>query len=225
MDLQEFKAQYYFFDQNNFGKVYIFVDFGNVRPWAKELWPEENKFRFCVEIDIKKLAGICNWVNPEAKIFYFGYFAQDENADADHINNKKHRDSIFRIDKARKAGFSVKTKEIKMIPQYNEDGKFLGKFPKCNFDVEIAMDLLLKIKNYDTVMLFSGDSDFGGLMDYLKNNGKKIVVVCTRNRMSKELERIATKFIPAETLANFLKFEKPYKNKHSAQEGGGVNTI
>ena len=45
---------------------------------------------------------------------------------------------------------------------------------------EIAMDLLSKIKNYDTVMLFSGDSDFGGLMDYLKNNGEKIIVVCTR---------------------------------------------
>lgn len=212
MDLEQFKTQYYFFNTEDFGRIYTFVDFGNVRPWAKELWPEENKFRFCVEIDIKKLAEVCNWVNPKIKFFYFGYFPQNTNLGIEHINNKKHRDSIFRIDKARKAGFSIKTKEIKMIPQYDEDGKFIGKFPKCNFDVEIAMDLLLKVKNYDTVMLFSGDSDFGGLLNYLKKNGKKIVVVCTRNRMSKELEKVATKFIPAETLVNFLRFEKSDKN-------------
>ena len=57
-------------------------------------------------------------------------------------------------------------------------------------------------------MLFSGDSDFGGLLSYLKEKGKKVVVVCTRSRISTELESVADKFIPAETLKSFLEYIK-----------------
>jgi len=203
-----FKSKYYFFDKDEFGKVYVFVDFGNVRPWAKDLWPEENKFRYCYEIDIGKLATICSWVEPEKMLFYYGYFKERVDLDRNHKENVKSRSSVFRIDKARKSGFQVRAKEIKMIPHYDESGKFLGKTPKCNFDVEMAMDMLIKIHKYDTVMLFSGDSDFGDLLRYLKEAEKKVVVVCTRNRMSTELEEVADKFIPAESLKGFLEYKK-----------------
>ena len=206
MDLNKLKTEYYFFDPIEFGKVFVFVDFGNVRPWAKDLWPEENKYRLSVEIDIKKLAEVCNWVSPEKKFFYYGHFKKPEEGVGDPLEKEKHTKSIFRIDKARNSGFEVKTKEIKMIPHYDDTGKFVGKFPKCNFDVEITMSMLQKINKYDTVMLFSGDSNFGGLLGYLKSKGKKVIVVCTRNRMSSELEVVADKFIPAETLAQFLKY-------------------
>src|SRR3989344_2090037 len=106
MNLDEMKTSYFLFDPKLFGRIFAFVDFGNVR----------------------------------------------------------HDNSVFRIDKARKNGFKVITKETKMIPQYDENGKFVGKFPKCNFDVEITMDILMSLENYDTVMLFSADSDFGGLL-------------------------------------------------------------
>jgi uncharacterized protein (TIGR00288 family) len=99
------------------------------------------------------------------------------------------------------------SKEIKMIPHYDESGKFLGKTPKCNFDVEIALDAMKKIEQYDTVMLFSGDSDFGKLLGYLKSKGKKVIVVSTRSRMSIELERVADKFIPAETTKDMLRYD------------------
>lgn len=203
----EFKAKYYFFDPKEFGRVYTFVDFGNVRPWAKDFWPEENKFRLDLEIDIKKLASVCDWVNPDKKFFYYGYFAKKENQEENHPDNKKYRSSIFRIDKARDFGFSVRSKEIKMIPHYNERGKFIGRIPKCNFDVEITMDMITKISKFDTAVLFSGDSDFGNLLGYLKSKDKKVVIVCTRSRMSKELQEVANKFIPAETLKEFLRYE------------------
>jgi len=209
MDLQEFKKEYYFFEANIFGKIYVYIDFGNVRPWAKEFWPEENKYRLCREIDIKKLAEVCNWVKPKNKLFFYGHYSLIKDKNLEHNDNKKYRSSIFRIGKAEASGFKVKTKVIKMIPKYDEEGKFIGKYPKCNFDVEITMSMLMKIRKYDTVMLFSGDSDFGSLLSYLKSKGKKIIVVCTRDRMSKELEEVADKFIPAETLAHFLM----YKNK------------
>jgi uncharacterized LabA/DUF88 family protein len=215
MDLQEFGAQYYFFKPDEFGIIYTFIDFGNVRPWAKEFWPEENKFRFCVEIDIEKLSKVCGWVNPKRKFFYYGYFPERKDLKNDHSLNIKHRSSLYRVVKARQSGFKLRAKEIKMIPRYDENGKYLGKIPKCNFDVEIAMDMLTKINKYDSVMLFSGDSDFGGLLEYLKTKDKKIIVVCTRNRMSTELEAVADKFIPAETLKSFLKYEN---KKHSAKK-------
>lgn len=206
MDLKDLKTQYYFFDPIEFGKVFVFIDFGNVRPWAKDLWPEENKYRLSIEIDIKKLAEVCSWVNPVKKFFYYGHFKKPEEKSKDLAEKERHAKSIFRIDKARDNGFEVKTKEIKMVPHYDDTGKFVGKFPKCNFDVEMTMTMLQKINKYDTVMLFSGDSDFGGLLGYLKNKNKKVIVVCTRNRMSSELETVADKFVPAETLAKFLQY-------------------
>jgi uncharacterized LabA/DUF88 family protein len=196
MDLEELKRNYYLFDPKPFGRIFVFVDFGNVRPWAKEFWPEENKYRICVEIDIEKLSQFCDLVTPITKFFYYGYFG-----------GAKYNGSIYRIDKARKSGFSVRSKEIKMIPHYDEGGKFLGKTPKCNFDVEIALDAMKKIEQYDTVMLFSGDSDFGKLLGYLKSKGKKVIVVSTRSRMSIELERVADKFIPAETTKDMLRYD------------------
>ena len=71
MDLLDLKTQYYFFDPGEFGRVFVFIDFGNVRPWAKDLWPIENKFKFSVEVDIAKLSEICSWVNPIKKFFYY----------------------------------------------------------------------------------------------------------------------------------------------------------
>lgn len=207
MTLEEFQKNYYLFNPEPYGRIFTLVDFGNVRPWAKDFWPEENKYKICVEIDIQKLALLCNLIKPARKFFYYGHFRLDVGYPIGDQRNAKYRSSIFRIDKASKAGFTVRTKELKMIPNYDEDGNFLGKIAKCNFDVEIAMDAILKIQKYDTIMLFSGDSDFGGLLEYLKSKGKKIIIVSTRDRMSKELEQVKDHFVATETLKNLLRYD------------------
>ena len=51
------------FNPTEFGKVFVLVDFGNVAQWAKDLWPEENKFKISIEVDIEKLVEVCNWVS------------------------------------------------------------------------------------------------------------------------------------------------------------------
>ena len=207
MDFADLKAEYYLFKKADFGRIYVFVDFGNVRPWAKELWPDKNKFRINSEIDIEKLARVINWASPAKKIFYYGCYVKNLDLPDGHENNQRHRKSTFRLSKARKNGFEVRTKDIKMIPHYDDAGKFLNKIPKCNFDVEITMGMIIKADKYDSIFLLSGDSDFGALLGYLKDKGKKIVVLCTRNRMSKELQEVADVFIPAENLSPFLLFE------------------
>jgi uncharacterized LabA/DUF88 family protein len=210
MDLIGLKTNSYLFDPKEFGRIFIFVDFSNVRPWAKDFWPEENKFKICQEIGIKELAELCDLIKPEKKFFYYGHFPKDEGLSENDPKNERYRSSVFRIDKARKSGFTPRSKEVKMIPTYDETGTYLGKHPKCNFDVEIALDVITKIDKYDTIVLFSGDSDFGKLLGYLKSKGKRVVVVSTRNRMSTELETVADKFIPAEKLKNLLL----YRNKN-----------
>jgi len=42
------------------------------------------------------------------------------------------------------------------------------------------------------------------LLNYVKTKGKKVVIVCTRNRLSKELQEVADIIVPAEKLKNLL---------------------
>jgi len=58
---------------------------------------------------------------------------------------------------------------------------------KANFDVEISVDAVNELKNFDTFVLFSGDSDFAYLLKFLKQNKKQTVVISERGHVSKEL--------------------------------------
>jgi uncharacterized LabA/DUF88 family protein len=206
MDLYEFKRNYYLFDPADYGRIFVFVDFSNVRHWAKSFWPDENKKYFQKEIDIKKIADIVNWVHPARKFFYYGHYKEHPTLPREHHFNIKYRQSIYRIDKARKAGFDVTTKDIKEIDDFDDEGKFLGRKNKCNFDIEMTMDMLLKIEKYDTVFLWSGDSDFHHLLRHLKNKKKKTITVCARRFASDELRKSSDLFILADPLKNWLEY-------------------
>jgi uncharacterized LabA/DUF88 family protein len=71
---------------------------------------------------------------------------------------------------------------------------------KCNFDGEIAMDVLDKPDAFDTVLLFFEDGDFKALVWHFKKKGKEAV--------SFELLEAAEKFIPAERLPNALAWQR-----------------
>lgn len=51
------------------------------------------------------------------------------------------------------------------------------KKPKCDFDAEIARDLILEIGNYENLILFSGDGDFASTVKYLVEEKNKRVFV------------------------------------------------
>lgn len=70
-------------------------------------------------------------------------------------------------------GFAVIKKELKRISVVNEHGEIIEE--KGNMDVEITIDTLHHFKKYDTVIFFTGDSDFLALVTYLKNHGKKFL--------------------------------------------------
>lgn len=58
--------------------------------------------------------------------------------------------------------------------------------------------------SYETAILISGDSDFAPLIDKMKQKGKKILVISTKNHISKELIERA-KFIDLKKLKQVIK--------------------
>jgi len=222
---EEFRATYfkkeYLFDPTNFGRIFCLIDFANVRKWAKGFWPKENKDRLIKEIDIAKLHEVVNCVSPVEKLFYYGFYKMNRpDLGIKDPANQQYRDSIFRLDKASKAGFRVRRKEVKKIIHVDEDGT-IKEISKCNFDVEMTMEMILNMEKFDTILLWSGDSDFYKLLLYLVSKGKKIIVVCGREFASTELNSHEFKFIPADPLKDHLEYTKvPYKTHNPAVKPG-----
>ncbi|MEJ0054028.1 MAG: NYN domain-containing protein [bacterium] len=199
----------YLFDPVSYGRIFAFVDFANVRHWAKSFWPIENRLFLQKEIDISKVGKVIDTVKPSRKFFYYGYHREHPELSAQHELNKKHRKSWYRIAKAQDCGFSTRQKEIKEINDFDEDGKFVGVRRKCNFDIEMAMDMLRHVEQYDTVFLRSGDSDFHKLLLYLKEKKKKqVITVCARDFVSKEVDECSDLFIPADPFKDILEYVK-----------------
>lgn len=209
MDLTQLKRDIYLFSPEPFGRIFAFVDFANVRYWARSFWPDENKFRLTREIDIEKLALLLNLVSPLRSFFYYGHYRHHDTLPADHEENLKHARSVYRIRKARQAGFSVRTKEVKEISTFDHEGISVGVLSKCNFDVEITMDLLVNTEKYDTILMLSGDSDFHHVLSFLKKRGKQVITVCARDFMSRELNEVSHRFIAADGLKDLLEYQHP----------------
>lgn len=95
----------------------------------------------------------------------------------------------------RKNGYRLVLKPIKTIPgrgkiitcEHCGHKNRIADERKANFDVEISVDALAWINNYDTFILFSGDSDFVYLVRFLKKHGKKIIVLSRRGHVANEL--------------------------------------
>jgi uncharacterized LabA/DUF88 family protein len=113
------------------------------------------------------------------------------------------------LNKLTEMGFIVKAKEVKMIKLGG--GKML---PKGNLDVELALDAYRLNDKYDTIVLFSGDSDFNYLLDLLKEKKKQILIVSTRGHVSKEL-LVAGKYIDLNKLKQYIE----YKNQKTPIKG------
>ena len=79
---------------------------------------------------------------------------------------------------------------------------------KCNFDVEMAMDMLDDTEKFTAVLLFSGDSDLYAPLERLKIKGKKIGVVGVRGKVAGELHNIKVK-------DKYIDFGKFYTGKRA----------
>jgi uncharacterized LabA/DUF88 family protein len=80
-------------------------------------------------------------------------------------------------------GYRITSKPVKKIVN-KETGVMVM---KGNLDVELVVDALSAADQYDTFILFSGDSDFLPLLRALKEKGKEVLVYSTQGLSAREL--------------------------------------
>ena len=109
----------------------------------------------------------------------------------------------------------VKQKIQELIDELQKSGITIEE-PKCNFDVEIAMDMLDDVEKATTVLLFSGDSDFLEPLERLKVKGKKIGIIGVRDNVAGELHNIKDKYID---FGKFYTGKRVYISENPAEAG------
>lgn len=158
----------------NRDRVIVIIDYGNVEKWKNSLgW----------KVDIKKLANLVknfSYGSQFLRRFYYGSdYGSSEKSD---ILSDWSRSVLERAEMNR---FELITKRVKYI--YSKNNKY-GFEKKCDFDVEIAVDLIREQNNYDTIILFSGDGDLIYVIRYLKEiYGKLCFVFGVRDHIGREV--------------------------------------
>lgn len=118
------------------------------------------------------------------EFFYYTVYPIEGTRDYSLVNRHKFYTYLSRV-----MNFTVRKKQLKQI--------FINKKilkEKGNMDVEITIDAVHHMKYYDLAVIFSGDSDFLALADYLMKNNKKVMVYSSKNNISKELKKKANHY-------------------------------
>lgn len=125
-------------------------------------------------------------------------------------NNKWKKINFFHVLKS--LGIIVKKKPISSIYD-NIEGCYRR---KCNCDVELTIDALDRIDDYDEIILCSGDGDFSRLIRYLKYKGKKAIVIALKDRISWVLKKAAHSIIHLNALRTQIEMT-PNNSKGSTE--------
>ena len=164
------------------GKVLVVIDAANLESAVKSLgwWIDYIKLRELFDKD--KLIEIRN------------YCVQ---------HNTDNQNSFFTF--LKKNGYKLITKPLKIIkaPEIEK-----GDLRKANFDVEITFDIIEMIGQFDTLVLFSGDSDFDYLIRRLRAKEKKVIVISTKYHISKELIENSSKYIDIKRMRSLIERKK-----------------
>jgi len=76
--------------------------------------------------------------------------------------------------------------------------EFYGGLKKADWDVGITVDAIRISSSVDTIVLVSGDGDFLQLLEYLKNQGKRVEIIAFNRTASSKLKETADEFIDIE---------------------------
>ena len=82
--------------------------------------------------------------------------------------------------------------------------EFYGGAKKADWDVGIVIDAVRTAPTLDVIVLCSGDGDFIPLVEYLKNQGKRVEVAAFGKTTSSKLKEIADEFIDLDKDQKFL---------------------
>lgn len=151
------------------GKVAVFIDAANIIHCYEDThW----------KIDLKKLKKYFESKCILVGIYYYSAFFEESAS----------QQSFFEM--LSRKGFILRTKKIRKIT--NDDGTITL---KGNCDTDIVVDAVAKMKEYDTAVIMSGDSDFISRVNLLRGNKKKVIIVSTRWHVAKDLIQSADYYV------------------------------
>ena len=153
--------------------VYVFIDASNL--WAAQ----KVKGRL---FDFQKLKTFLKNKFSAKDIQIFYYTAYPAEGTREYSIDGRHK---FFTYLKKGLGFVVRKKELKRIPVHTDQGDSVQE--KGNMDVEMTIDAIHYMDKYDIVAMFTGDSDFLALVNYLKRGGKKVFIFSSKNNVSEEL--------------------------------------
>lgn len=197
------------------GDTRLYIDYANVRSWSTKLgW----------HIDLKRLKQFLDsFTSIQAVNFYSGYLEGDTQSEKEikEVENQKYvvRSKPVKIMKFAIDASSVPSDSSALLEPFisrallrkynattigylndkfrdmNKNGELFIEDRKCNFDVEIGLDMLLDYEKNkaETFALWSGDSDFADPLEKLLKVGKKVVLFATARRVSTELSALRDK--------------------------------
>lgn len=161
------------------GRVMVFIDAANILYSQQTLeW----------RVDYKKLF---NYFKSECALqaiyFYTGRVGEN------------HKQNAF-LQKLAGFGYHVTSKEVKRIKISKDTCIYKG-----NLDVELTIDVIGNLTNFDTLILMSGDSDFAPLLDLAKLHRKQVLIISTKGHVAKELLNRA-KYINMKKLKEHIEY-------------------
>jgi len=165
-------------------RVEVLIDVQNLYHSAKNLYHARVNFQ---EVLKSAVAG-------RKFIRAFGYV----------IRTKTGEEAPF-FDALSKIGIETRVKDLQ---------EFYGGAKKADWDVGIVIDAIRTAPALDVVVLVSGDGDFIPLVEYLKNQGKRLEVMAFGRTTSSKLKETADEFIDLdENVSKFLLSSERGKDK------------
>jgi len=186
------------------GKTLVCIDWANVYGWQENLdW----------KISADKLIEYLLSYKEIFKVnFYFGTDITKESQDfISSLQKKEEKEERFSVITKEvkyvpvdldKSYLRSRVNNIKKIilamdlKKQNIDGTHIKELEnllsqplqrrKCDFDIEIALDVFRNLENFDSFILFSGDGDYKPLVQYCIENKKQTIIVAQPGSLGKE---------------------------------------
>jgi uncharacterized protein (TIGR00288 family) len=149
-------------------RVGVLIDVQNLYHSAKNLYKARVNFK-----EILKLA-----ISQRSLIRAFAYVVRTKTGE-----EKPFFEALVKL------GIETRVKDLQ---------EFYGGLKKADWDVGIVVDAIRIAPSVDALVIVSGDGDFIPLVDYLKNQGKRVEIIAFGRSASLKLKEAADEFIDLE---------------------------
>ena len=146
-------------------RVAVFIDVQNLYHSARAIYQRR--------VNFKELLAIA--VSDRQLIRAFAYV----------VRTKTGEEKAF-FDALTKLGIEIRGKDLQ---------EYYGGMKKADWDVGIAVDAIKTSGIVDVVVVASGDGDYVPLVEYLKNQGRRVEVMAFGKSTSSKLKEVTDEFI------------------------------